>query len=94
MTREQAIALCESNFWKDLTSRQIAEFQIMEERLCMPFEVFHKAIEQTLGRPVLRHELVENTQEIRDELFGSKAASTLEEIINMIPEEKRIIILC
>lgn len=92
MTKEQAIALAESNFWEGMSHREIAEFQMMEEKLCMPFTVFHEAIEKTLGRPVFTHEFGLNYQGIKDELFNGKQPPTMEEIINMIPEEKRIVV--
>lgn len=52
MTKEQVIKLAESEFWKDVTYEQIAKFQLFEDLLCMPFDVFHEAVEKTLGRPV------------------------------------------
>ena len=92
MTKEQAIALGESKFWEGMTHRQIAEFQMCEKKLCMPFSVFHEAVEKTLGRPVFTHEFGLNYQGLKDELFNGKATPTLEDIINLIPEEKRIIV--
>ena len=92
MTKEQAIALRESKFWEGMTHRQIAELQMCEEWLCMPFSVFHEAVEKALGRPVFTHEFGLNYQGLKDELFNGKAAPSLEEIINLIPEEKRIIV--
>lgn len=88
MTKEKAIALAESKFWEGMTHKQIAEFQMCEEKLCMPFPVFHEAVEKTLGRPVYTHEFGLNFQGLKDELFNGKPAPTLEEIINLIPEEK------
>ena len=67
MTKEQAIALAESNFWEGMSHREIAEFQMMEEKLCMPFTVFHEAVEKTLGRPVFTHEFGLNYQGIKDD---------------------------
>jgi len=92
MTKESAIALAESKFWEGMTHRQIAEFQMIEEKLCMPFSVFHEAVEKTLGRPVFTHEFGLNSQSLKDELFNGKQAPTLEEIINLIPEDKRLIV--
>jgi len=92
MTKENAIALAESKFWEGMTHRQIAEFQMCEEKLCMPFSVFHEAIEKTLGRPVCTHEFGLNFMGLKDELFNGKQAPTLEEIINLIPKDKRFIV--
>jgi hypothetical protein len=92
MTKEKAIELGEGGFWKDMTARQIAEFQMMEEKLCMPFDVFHKAMEDTLGRPVYTHEFGLNYTGLKAELFNGASPPTLEDIINMIPADKRIIL--
>lgn len=56
MTKEEAIRLASTKFWESMTPFAIAEFQLKEERLCMPFAVFHKAVEIALGRPVFTHE--------------------------------------
>ena len=92
MTKDEAIALSKTNFWENLTFEEIAKFQLAEKKLCMPFSVFHEAIEKTLGRPVFTHEFGLNYQGLVDELFHGADPPTPEEIINMIPEEKRIII--
>lgn len=53
MTKEQAIALSKTEFWKDLSDKEIVKFQLFEKRLCIPFDVFHGSIEKVLKRPVL-----------------------------------------
>lgn len=92
LTKEQAIAFCESKCYEKWSARQIVEFQMEQDRLCVPFDVFHKAIEETLGRPVFTHEFGLNYEGLRKELYGEKEPPTLEEIINLIHEDKRIII--
>jgi hypothetical protein len=92
LTREQAKELGESGFWAELTPREIAEFQLFTEQLCMPFGVFHKAIEEVLGRPVWTHEFA-RADSLRAELRGDKGQPTLDEIIDLIPEDKRIIVV-
>lgn len=92
MTKEEAIELHDSEFWVEMTLEDIAKFQMFEEKLCMPFDVFHEAIEKTLGRPVFTHEFGLNYAGIKKELLGEAEAPTTEEIIHMIPEEKRIIV--
>jgi hypothetical protein len=92
MTKNEAIALYESRFWKQMSHEEIAKFQLMEPLLCMPFDVFHEAVEKTLGRPVFTHEFGMNPEGLRKELFHGAPAPTLEEIINLIPEDKRMII--
>lgn len=92
LTREQAIAFCDNKLYEGMTSQQIAEFQMEQERLCMPFDVFHKAITEALGRPVYTHEFGLNREGLLKELRGEKEPPTLEEIINLIPKDKRILI--
>lgn len=75
-----------------MNHRQIAEFQIEQDRLCMPFSVFHEAIEKTLGRPVYTHEFV-NSEGLRKELYGEKPAPTFEEILDLIPKDKHVLII-
>ena len=93
LTEKQAIKLYKSEFWKKLSYRQRAEFQFKARRLCMPFDVFHEAVQKTLKRPVYSHEFGLNYEGLLKELHGEKEPPTFEEIINMIPKEKRLIIL-
>jgi hypothetical protein len=90
--RDKAIALANSGWWEGKTPREIAKFQLFTDELSMPFEVFHEALEKTLGRPVWTHELALNFDGIAMELLGEKDAPTMEEIIGLIPEEKRILV--
>ncbi len=69
MTKDQAIAKSRTEFWKDMNYRQIAEFQIMEDKLCMPFSIFHEAVEKTVGRSVFTHEFGLNVEGIKEEIF-------------------------
>ena len=91
LTEEQAIVFAENKCYKGMTYRQIAEFQIEQDRLCMPFNVFHEAIEKTLGRPVFTHEFAFRDV-IRKELYGEKEPPTFEEICALIPKEKLIVL--
>lgn len=93
LTKEQAIAFGENKLYEGMTSRQLAEFQLQQERLCVPFGIFHEALEKSLGRPFWTHEFIFRTRDdILKELCGDKPAPTLDEIINLIPAEKRIIL--
>jgi hypothetical protein len=91
LTKEQAIAFAQSGEYKTWTDDQIIRFQLFQEKLCMGFSRFHEAMEKVLGRPVFTHEF--GSDGLKKEYLGCKEAPTLEEILNMIPEEKRIIIL-
>ena len=91
LTKEQAIAFAESGIWKDWTDDQIVRFQLYQQRLCLPFDRFHKAMEAVLRRPVWTYEFA-NWKHLQEEYEGKRKAPTFEEIMNMIPEDKRIIL--
>ena len=55
MTKEEAITFYESGKWKGMTYEEKAKFQLKEEKLCMPFEVFHEAVEKATGHAVWTH---------------------------------------
>lgn len=90
--REAAIALAESGWWNGKTPREIAGFCLTVEELSCPFTVLHEAVEKALGRPVFPHEFGMNFQGILNEFNSTETASTMEQILDLIPEEKRIVI--
>lgn len=92
MDKEHALKLVESKFWEKMSAKDIAKFQLFERRLCMPFDVFHKAVEEALGRSVWTHEFGLNVKGLQKEIMGKQPAPTMDEIIDLIPPEKRIII--
>lgn len=91
LTKEQAISFGENKLYENMSYRQIAEFQMEQDLLCVPFDVFHEAMEKTLGRPVFTHEFAFRN-ELRKELYGEKEPPTFEEVISLIPKEKLILI--
>lgn len=93
ISEEEAIALAKSEFWQTLSHRERAEFQLFTDQLCMPFDVFHEAIEKTLGRPVFTHEFGLDVEGLRRELMGERPAPTFDEIIGMIPADKRVVLV-
>lgn len=93
MTREEAISLYNSKFWEGMSARDIAIFQLTEERWCMPLNVFHRALSEALGRDVYTHELA-FPNHLMSELIGDKPRPTLKDILNLIPENKRAIVIC
>lgn len=90
--KENAIELYNSNWWEGLSYREIAGVQLFTAELCCPFDIFHEAVEKSLGRPVFTHEFGLNYQGICKEFLGEKEPPTMEEIISLIPEQKRIVI--
>lgn len=93
LTQEQAKAFFDTGAWQRMTARERAVFQIEQDRLCMPFGEFHKAIEEALGRPVWTHEFGLNRDGLRAELAGKAKAPTFAEILAMLPAEKTIVVV-
>ena len=91
--KEKAIALAHSKWWVGLPASQIAKTGMLITELCLPFNVLHENLEKALGRPVFTHELGLNYDGIIQELLGERDAPTMQEIIDMIPAEKRIIVV-
>lgn len=91
LTKEQAIAFHESQQYSSMDAEQIVRFQLFQKRLCMPFDIFHEAIEKVLKRPVYTHEFAYRDNLIL-EYLGEKPTPTLEEIIDLIPADKRLVI--
>jgi len=94
LSEEEAILIYESGKWKDWSDRALVGFQLFQRRLCMPFDVFHAAIERVLDRPVYTHEFGLNWDGLVAEYLGKAKKPTLKEIIDLIPEEKRIVVMC
>lgn len=91
LTQEEAIKLYKSNFWESMQPREIAEFQLFQDRLCMPFSVFHEAMEKALGRSVWTHEFAFRA-ELTKEFLGEKETPSFDDILNLIPANKRVIV--
>jgi hypothetical protein len=87
--KKQAIALLEAKWWEGLPVRSIVGFQLFTDLLCMPFGDFQAAVEKALGRSVWTPEFA-SADLLRKEFLGDRPAPTLAEIIDLIPEEKRL----
>jgi len=83
LTKKEAIKKYKSGWWKDKTDEEIAEFQIHESRLCCPFDVFHKAVETWLGRPVWTHEFADS-QALIDEKAGKVNIATFGQVVDKL----------
>lgn len=92
LTQDEAIAFAENKLYEPLTMRQRAEFQMDQQRLCMPFDVFHEAVSKALGRAVFTHEFAFR-DDLRAELLGERPAPTFDEILALIPADKRVILV-
>lgn len=93
LTEDQAIKLGKTEWWKRASSYEIVLFQLFERKLCMDFGAFHEAVEKELGRPVWTHEFgSKGTEGLKKEFMGEKPKPSFEEILDLMPEAKRIVI--
>jgi len=90
-TEKQAIAFYENKLYEPLSYKERAKLQLFQQKLCMPFDVFHEAIEKALGRSVYTHEFA-FIDELRKEFLGEKEPPTLEEILSLLPNGKLIVL--
>jgi len=93
MTKDEAIQLANSAFWEGMSYRDRAMFQLFQPLLCMPFGVFHEAMEKALGRPVFTHEFGLNHDGLQAELLGLAPPPTFDQIMDLIPADKRIVLV-
>jgi hypothetical protein len=96
MTKEQAIALAESKWWEGKSAREIAMFQIFTADciMCMPFQLLLQATSEALGRPVFNIEFTsKGVERLKMELLAGGPAPTMDDILALIPEEKRVIVV-
>ncbi len=89
--KDAAIALAESNWWEGKSDRDIFAFQMQTQELCMPFGRFHEAAEKALGRSVWTHEFARSDL-LWTEFNGDAPAPTFQNILDLIPAEKRMVI--
>jgi hypothetical protein len=90
--REQAIQFYDTEWWKEKSYREIAFYQLFTVELMCPFDIFHEAVEKSLGRPVFTHEFGLNYDGLCQEFLGQRSSPSLKEVLNLIPENKRIIL--
>ena len=72
--------------------KDAARVMLGTKELCCPFDTFHETIEAALERPVFTHEFA-SAHTLWAELAGEKDPPSLQEIIELIPEEKRVILV-
>lgn len=92
ITTEEALALIETKYWETMSPAEAAKFQLETSHFTLPFDTFHRGIEELLGRPVFTHEIAMNFGGLQAEARGDHPAPTLQEILDLIPEEKRIVV--
>ncbi len=93
LRKDEARAFHDSGVWKAWTHEQIARFQMAQDRLCIPFGVFHDAIEKALGRSVRTHEFGLNYDGLQAELDGKVGKPSMQDILDLLPKEKTIVLV-
>jgi hypothetical protein len=89
---ENAIKMSDSKWWEGMEPRKAAIIAISTAELCCPVSVFWEILSNALGRAVYTHEMVWGFKNLYLEIIGEKDTPTLQEIIELIPEEKRLVI--
>jgi hypothetical protein len=89
--RELAIEIAESGLCSELDSDVLALAQLYNDHLFCKFDLFHTAVEELLGRGVWTHEFAD-IERLRNEAAGIIPSPSVQEIMEMIPEEKRIVV--
>jgi hypothetical protein len=92
LSKEEAITLHTSEVWKSWSKEDIAAFQLFQKRLCVPFDIFHEAIEEVLDRPVYIHEFA-FVEELKKEYINKGPMPSFEHIIGLLPKNKTILII-
>ena len=91
LTRGEAIQFAASGIWRTWSDLQIVRLQLFQNRLCLPLDIFFPAITRVLHRPVWVHEFTTtNIEQLRAEYLGDRPMPTWDEIIALIPPEKRV----
>jgi hypothetical protein len=90
--RARARALAETKWWLVQTPREIARIQLFTAEQCMPFPLFHRAMELSLRRPIMLHEFGLNVEGLIQEFLGERDAPTLEETLALVPANKTLLV--
>lgn len=89
-----AVAYAETGWWKNKTAREIVQFQLFTNELCMDFADFQKAVEEVLGRPVYTHEFGSvGCAHLQKEFLGEAPPPTLDDIVALLPNNLHIIVV-
>lgn len=81
MTDEQGSAFQDSKRWETMSHRDQATLQLLQQRLWMPFKVFHNAVEKTLGRALPATDLGLNRSRLIEELLEGRTAPALHHLL-------------
>lgn len=74
----EAAVFYDTQWWEGQEPMDIVDFQLYEPRLCMPFDLFHAAVEKVFGRPVWTHEFANSTR-LQEEFERRRAGAEPEQ---------------
>lgn len=83
ITKEQAILINDTGAWERLTVAERARFQIVQDRLCMPFDKFQSAVEETLDATVFTHQFAFLRNELMVELLKDDQPPSIEYVLSL-----------
>lgn len=92
MTQPEALKYAESGKWKDLSDFEKAGLGLYNQFLPLEFSEFHRALSVVLDRDVYTHEFGLNWPGLIDEYEGKCGNPTIEQVIDLLPKDKTIII--
>ena len=92
MSRLQITAFIKQRLWESMSWEELAKFQVTQETLCVPFDLYRNAAERTLGRPLFNLQLANGRERVKSELFGGTPPESLREVIDIIPLHKRMVL--
>lgn len=72
VTKKHAIKLYDNKVLEGWELERKVEFQLNQKRLCMPFNLFHKAVQEYFKRPVYTHEFADQ-QSMLKEFYSIKS---------------------
>jgi len=90
ITKKEAIAIYDSEIWKNMSYKEQFELAFFQEKLCIPFNVLHKATEEVLGRSVWTHEFA-FADKLYYEYIGLNEKPTFKDILDLLPKDKLIL---
>lgn len=67
MKKEEAEAICSSKWWMKASNMEIVEYQLYQEKLCMPFDIFIEVLSGVLNHPVSKSEIFYEIGPLRHE---------------------------
>jgi len=76
MSQEEAVKFAATQWWVGKTAAEILDVQLFEDRLVMPFELYHEAVEEVLGRPVQTIELADSFLTVLQHEYITKMLNT------------------